>query len=198
MGSGLRARRPNQKDFWGSRPGVARLPSGWEALPRKRRLRQAGTGGMEAAGGAGKSARREVPGRAGAARGGPGAGAQGGPFPPGSRTGGRQSGGRRLGASGVVPCSPSSLQVTLRTSPRGARGPLVGRGAPQAGVPGVRLGLSAAAALERRARAASPSSLGLGGRSPTLGKRVDRRGAFLENFLPLSKLCSRSRERARD
>lgn len=27
-----------------------------------------------------------------------------------ARTGGRQSGGRRLGASGVVPCSPSSLQ----------------------------------------------------------------------------------------
>lgn len=94
--------------------------------------------------------------------------------------------------------SPRSPQVTLRTFPRGARGPLVRRGSPQAGVRSVRLGLSAAATLERWVRAASQSSLGLGGRSPTLGKRGDRRGASLENFLPLSKLCSRSRERARD
>lgn len=172
------------------------LPGG--RLSRKHRPCQAGTSGVEASGGAGKSARREVPGRAGAARGGPGAGAQGGPFPPGSRTGGRQSGGRRLGASGVVPHSPCSPQVTLLTSSRGVRDSLMGRGSPQAGVRGVRRGLSAAAALERRAGVASRSSLGLGGRSPTLGKRGDRRGASLENFLPLSKLCSRGRERARD
>lgn len=144
---------------------------------------------MEAAGGAGKSARggRCQEGQAGAARGGPGAGAQGGPFPPGSRTGGRQSGGRRLGASGVVPRSPCSPQVTLRTLPRGAReapaGPRVpsGRGsrvtAPALG--GRRPG-------ERRAGAASRSSLGLGGRSPTLGKRSERRGASSGNFSPSS------------
>lgn len=83
-----------------------------------------------------------------------------------------------------MPCSP---QVTLRTFPRGAReapaGPRVpsGRGsrvtAPALG--GRRPG-------ERRAGAASRSSLGLGGRSPTLGKRSERRGASSGNFSPSS------------
>lgn len=153
---------------------------------QKRRSRQAGPGGVEAAGGAGKSARREVPGRAGAARGGPGAGAQGGPFPPGSRTGGRQSGGRRLGASGLVQSSSRSPQVTLRTFP-GARGvpggarvtSAWGDGRDSRRPPPYGVGL----------RAASRSCLGLGGRPG--GARdsgsgaAAARGASLENFLSL-------------
>lgn len=165
---------------------MTRLPSGrgrlsLESSGRSRR-------GPAAAGGAGKSARREVPGRAGAARGGPGAGAQGGPFPPGSRTDGRETKRRpsawRLRSRRAL--APFSAGNSLDLSPGRAGRPGVARASSGCGpgCPARALGRYRRRRPRASGRAASRSSLGLSGRSRTLWKlgRPPRR--FLRKLSP--------------
>lgn len=158
-----------------------------EALSRKLRPLQAGTGGRgrrweeRAEGGAGKGGR-------GAARGGPGAGAQGGPFPPGSRTDGRETKRRpsawRLRSRRAL--APFSAGNSLDLSPGRAGRPGVARASSGCGpgCPARALGRYRRRRPRASGRAASRSSLGLSGRSRTLWKlgRPPRR--FLRKLFP--------------